>query len=532
MADYSKITVVAVLDSNGELHKINYEQLANLPSSMKNPNAIIVFGQRYDGSNEVTIVPKIATSSEVGCVKPVAKTDAMTTNVGVDSNGRLYTTGTAIDEVITAFSGNAASSNAVYQYGLMLTDQMQTLVNNTKEEIEDGQDIKHLKIEKEIADMNSVINELKTNGSSQLDAIGKRIDQTNTNVVSNTTEISKIKTTQKTMEAAISENSSNIQFNAQDISNIKPRVTQLETDITEVKSRNIGYFFDTEQDLLDWIKIQSNKEKLGIGVCLYISGNSQIYYVWNGINAIKTTIIADVIGGYMHAQNPIGSGYMRMNNSQVGSNAASFGDDNISAGVYSFTAGLGLNSKGQTATAIGQYNAEPKNDEVFSVGFGANDKNRKTVHYISDSGDNHSCGDITAFDTELNAPITTDKSKVAVSCTITNKQSNVDVKVDWDSFITIITRNDAGVYNFVYKDGHWSSDSYNFAYIAQQETYYYPIDVVDISFVYNDGTEGKPTITFVDNDTITVHAPLQKTISLRELYNTVSELYQYVHKES
>jgi hypothetical protein len=106
------------------------------------------------------------------------------------------------------------------------------------------------------------------------------------------------------------------------------------------------------------------------------------------------------------------------------------------------------------------------------------------------------------------------------------------VKVDWDSFITIITRNDAGVYNFVYKDGHWSSDSYNFAYIAQQETYYYPIDVVDISFVYNDGTEGKPTITFVDNDTITVHAPLQKTISLRELYNTVSELYQYVHKES
>nr|DAH55308.1 MAG TPA: hypothetical protein [Caudoviricetes sp.] len=77
IANFSDITIVAVLDNNGELHKINYEQLANLPSAMKNPNALIIFGQKYDGSNEVNVSPLIATEEDVGCVKPVQKTDSM-----------------------------------------------------------------------------------------------------------------------------------------------------------------------------------------------------------------------------------------------------------------------------------------------------------------------------------------------------------------------------------------------------------------------------------------------------------------------
>ena len=77
MQNYSNITVVAVLDNNGELHKINYEQLSNLPSSMKNPHALIIFGQRYDGSSETTITPSLATSTTRGCVMPVAKTSEM-----------------------------------------------------------------------------------------------------------------------------------------------------------------------------------------------------------------------------------------------------------------------------------------------------------------------------------------------------------------------------------------------------------------------------------------------------------------------
>jgi len=44
---------------------------------MKNPHALIVFGQKYDGSNEVSITPSIAKSDEIGCVMPIDKTDDM-----------------------------------------------------------------------------------------------------------------------------------------------------------------------------------------------------------------------------------------------------------------------------------------------------------------------------------------------------------------------------------------------------------------------------------------------------------------------
>ena len=120
MEDFSNITIVAVLDNNGELHKIDFEQLANRPQSMKNPHALIIFGQRYDGSNEVTITPSIATESSAGCVKPVAKTSDMTQDVGVDGSGKLYTKGVQVDGAVTAFSENAVSSNGVYQYGNQL----------------------------------------------------------------------------------------------------------------------------------------------------------------------------------------------------------------------------------------------------------------------------------------------------------------------------------------------------------------------------------------------------------------------------
>lgn len=495
---------------------------------MKNPHAIVVFGQRYDGSNEVTITPKIATESEVGCVKPVAKTSSMNTAVGIDSNGRLYTTGTLIDAVITAYSDNAASSNAVYQYGIGLTSQMQTLVSDTKKEIEDDQEQQHTEIEKEIQAVNESIDDLKTSGASQLDAIGKRIDQTNTSVSANATEISKVKDEQTAMNTAISKNSDNIQFNTQDISNLKPRVTQVETDLTEVKSRNIGYFFDTETDLLDWVKIQSNQDKLGVGVCLYVKGNPQLFYTWNGTDAIKTEILASIAGGYMQAQNPTGSGYMRMNNNQVGSSAASFGQDNMSAGVYSFTAGHGVKVNGETAAAFGAYNATPKSDEIFSIGAGADDDNRKTVHYISDTGDSHQLRDVTAFDKDLGASNSPDESKQRVSYKISKIPDDVVINVDYQFLIDTVTLSDSAKYVFTYSSGHWNSDCYDFSYIAQQQTYYRDIGTVGITFEYASKAEGSPVFDFTEGDTIEVYAPLQKTISLRALYNTVNGLGLYI----
>lgn len=110
-----------------------------------------------------------------------------------------------------------------------------------------------------------------------------------------------------------------------------------------------------------------------------------------------------------------------MNNNQVASDSAAFGRDNIAENLYTFVAGHGVKAKNDSQAVVGRYNAESKDDEIFSVGAGQNDETRQTVHTITESGYSKSTGDITAFDTELNAPISTDKSKVAVSCSITNK---------------------------------------------------------------------------------------------------------------
>ena len=111
------------------MHKVDYEQLANLPDSMKNPYTITIFGQSYDGSNQVTVEVPIANSSTLGCVKPIAKTSTMTREVGVDSNGRLWTTILTVDSVVTSGSDHAVSSNAVWNYGNDLADSARKYVD-------------------------------------------------------------------------------------------------------------------------------------------------------------------------------------------------------------------------------------------------------------------------------------------------------------------------------------------------------------------------------------------------------------------
>ena len=532
MLNYSNTTVVAVLDNNGELHKINYEQLANLPSSMKNPHALIIFGQRYDGSSETTITPSLATSTTRGCVMPVAKTSEMIQDVGVDAAGKLYTKGFTVDQVVTAFSANPVSSDGVRNYVTNNTVQINQTIQRAKDEIEQASKTRDTNLQNEIDTVETSVQDLQTLTQQKFKQLDDHISDADKVSKQYASDISDLKTANSTLTNRVTTNEQNIQFNKDDITSLKPQVSQLQDDLDEVKSRNIGYFFSSISAMNTWLANEDNKRLLSVGVCLYITGNTSLFFVWNGTQAIQVNILENISGGYLSAINPTGAGYFKMNNNEISSGAAAFGFDNIAGGLYSFVAGHGVSANNEAQSVVGKYNATPKSDEMFSVGAGTDVENRQTVHTITESGYSKSTGDVTAFDTGLNAPISADKSKVAVSCSITNKQSNVDVKVDWDSFVTLITRNDDGIYNFAYKDGHWSSDSYNFAYIAQQGTYYHSVDVIGISFAYNDGTEGTPTINFVDNDTITVHAPLQKTISLRELYNTVSELYQYVHKES
>lgn len=86
--------------------------IKNKIGSLKNPNKLKFTGavtNEYDGSKEVTInIPKnsggsytlpTATSTTLGGVKPVSKTSEMSQDVGVDSNGKLYTIPSGSGEV-------------------------------------------------------------------------------------------------------------------------------------------------------------------------------------------------------------------------------------------------------------------------------------------------------------------------------------------------------------------------------------------------------------------------------------------------
>lgn len=121
---------------------------------------------------------------------------------------------------------------------------------------------------------------------------------------------------------------------------------------------------------------------LGVGTCLYIKGNTSIHYVWNGTSAEKVNILIEVVGGYMTAINPSGTGYISMNGNEVASDSAAFGSDNATHGAYSFVSGHGMNLANECQAGVGKYNAKPKADEIFTVGYGKDNDNRKTIHYI------------------------------------------------------------------------------------------------------------------------------------------------------
>lgn len=531
MPNYSDITIVAVLDNNGELHKINYEQLANLPSSMKNPHALIIFGQRYDGSNETTIIPTLATSTERGCVMPATKTPDMTQEVGVDSVGKLYTKEITVDQTVTAFSANPVSSNGVRNYIEGNNVQINQTIQTTKEELENTSNTRYNELRGGLTNVSNDVDTFKKTTSSSIESLKTAIKSNSDNIEVNKNGIEQLNKNATILFSRIDENDKNTNINKQDIGELKPKVTQLQTDMQEVKSRSLGYYFNTESQLLSWLSDEGNIAMLGVGTCLYIKGNTSIHYVWNGTSAEKVSILTEVAGGYMTCINPSGTGYISMNKNQAASYSAAFGLDNIAGGSYSFVSGCGMRLTNQGQAGVGKYNAQPKPDEMFTVGYGKDNDNRQTVYYISSDGASHQIGDVTAYDESLDAPISVDASKARTVCTIANIPENVAVVMDWDEFLSTVTLNDVAEYTFVYNDGHWSSPSYDFAYIIDQQVQYNPISAIGITFDYTDGRVAEVPIDFVDGDTIVVYAPLQKTISLRRLYNTVSSLGLYVDED-
>jgi len=165
----------------------------------------------------------------------------------------------------------------------------------------------------ELTETVSSIEELKTSATSRLDEVEKSIKSTNENVAKNAEDIVALQDSNKSLDERVNATEQSIGFNRNDINNLKPRVEQVETDLTEVKSRNIGYYFGSESAILTWLSNEENTKLLGVGVCLYITGNPSVHYVWNGTSADKVVILTEVVGGYMTVQNPTGEGSITMN---------------------------------------------------------------------------------------------------------------------------------------------------------------------------------------------------------------------------
>jgi hypothetical protein len=91
LEDLNSTPIKYVLDSDGVLHQIDYNYLVNLPSELKNPYSIVIFGQTYDGSKQIEIIPSAATESSFGCIKASPKTEDMTKEIYIGKDGKLYT---------------------------------------------------------------------------------------------------------------------------------------------------------------------------------------------------------------------------------------------------------------------------------------------------------------------------------------------------------------------------------------------------------------------------------------------------------
>lgn len=598
---------------------------------MKNPHALIIFGQRYDGSNEVAITPSIATESSAGCVKPVAKTSDMTQNVGIDGSGKLYTKGVQVDSTVTAFSENAVSGNGVYQYGNQLITQTQSLVNTTKQNIDNEQAIERKKITDSLDTTNAVVQQLKTSvetNTSDISILKTSINQVKQDVSSNSSEITKIKQNNENQDTEISgiktdiinqvntlndtitrtksdieaditsqvssvntkadnnaksisilqtgldtansnidTNKSDISTNKSDISSLKTRCTNIEKDVQTNKAsidglntsvannlasiqvnasgiavlnnksisqqaqiatllaRSIGGFFESESVLLDWINNEDNTKNLQIGAGLFVNNNTSLYYIWNGSTAIKFVFLSDITGGYLTAINPSGTGQITMNDCSTGSYGAAFGMANVIRELYGIASGQGLIVASDGGAAFGKYNRVPDDDEVFSIGQGTSNENRKTIMSIHDDGIQKNGDDIVAFSKDYTSGNRCDISKSMIDVRIQNISGNIYTVVEYDKFYELVSYSDTSSYVLTYLDGVWQLSN------PIQKSVYLDLSELGITFRYRDETPGTPSVTFTNGDTITIYAPPQGQISMRDMYTAFNKLHLYVDED-
>lgn len=555
----------------------------------------------------------------------------MTRQVGIDEQGRLWTTISPVDQVVTFGSSNAVSSNAVWEYGNNLADSTRGFIEEEIQEVQsdynskinsvDGKvddtnenllqtqnkiqgiekDVSSLqisntelsgkideasssiekiqqkdteqdasiqqlqedlntKIETVEGNIQSAKTELQEDYNAKIQGLKSEVDanknnisslqsgilESNKNIEQNSQKISENEQSIDSIKEKQTELEQNIQTNANNISKLNQRVTsnessiqtqtsrinnlsdqseQQSTQIQELQQKKVGIFFNTEEEITQWISEPENTKNLQIGTGLYLYNTNKVYYIWNGTSVLKFQHIDVPSGGYMLKNNPTGNGYIVMNNCISGSNGAVFGNDNNAYGVNSLVSGIGMKISSGYSFGVGKYNKPTESNEIFTVGTGESDSNRKTGMRVFNNGDQSLSGDLVAYESDISSPNKPFVAKCRFTYLFSNMPSNVRPRVDYDTFYSNITQNEENTYEVVRDSEQW--------YIQDQK---YRAEITDLSqigitFVYTDDTEGIPEFEFSDGDTVSVYAPPQIEISLRDFYSKVAAMNLYVDED-
>lgn len=589
MADYSNVNIVAVMDNSGELHLIDYETLANLPTSMANPYSVTIFGQTYDGSNAVVITAPIATSTSSGVVMPVDKTTAMTQDVGVDSLGKLYTIPVTVDSEVIVYSENPVSGNGVYTYVQNTVTEIDTKISDTQTAITTAYTAAIQTVSDQVTVLQTTVDNLDETFGPTADAVAElksgletantNITTNTTNIATNTSNISSLDTRVSTLETSQATQDTNISTLQTDLSTLETtvsgmnttltttntnvtnlqsqvsslntnvtahttsisslnttvtsqgtRLTALETTVTAINARQFGYFFQNYNAIATWLSNSSNTSNLIIGTCFYLYNTTSVFYVWNG-GELQTYTLSASTDFYLTTNNPQGEGNFSMNGTAAGGYSTALGMGNYAAGTYSAAIGYNVQTTNKTQVAIGQYNASANSDSIFEVGIGTSSTDLKTGLQVSTEGKLDVYDDVVIYSSALDSHGGADAPNTTITTTAT-LASNVEIELDGNTMIRYVTKNSTNTYTFTYNGTYWTSDSFNFFYTTSEDKQAYrDISYLGVSFAYTDSTSGTPTVTFSNGNTITCYIPTITDISVKEFYDFVKAFRLYVDDE-
>lgn len=427
------------------------------------------------------------------------------------------------------------------------------IIEQTQQNLDSGiseinQKIQQNKTEIE-SDYNSKVQQLQgqiTTNKNSIDSLNTKTDQSNQNISANTSAISQNKTDIQALQqrcqtiegnvsinktnitqltSRVTANESNLQTQTSRINNLQTQSTQQSSDIKNLQSQTYGKFFNTEEEIINWIAVPDNIKNLQVGAGLYLYDSNSVYYIWNGTSVLRFQHIEVPAEGYMVRNNPTGMGSISMNGCQYSTNSAVFGLNNSSNGEGSLVAGVGIQTSNEYSFGVGRYNQKVSDQEIFTVGVGESDSNRKTAMRLFETGDQDLLGDIRIYSSSLGQNNKPFIAKCKTTYNFKNIPLNVRPKVDYDLFYSSISINEDGLYYIQRSYDQWILNDQKIRISIQN------LSDIGITFVYTDDTSGVPQFEFANNDQITIYAPPQVEVSLRDFYSNVASMNLYVDED-